>query len=86
MTWIEETRTFLPWWVVWGPVVVRLPLVFRHIFHCCLAGGDDRWLAIAPGGRSIVGGTCQAGLSGPKGRKCSHLLVRCDPTITSEFT
>jgi Zn-dependent protease with chaperone function len=32
MTGIEESRTFLPWWVVWGPLVVRLPLAFAISF------------------------------------------------------
>jgi Zn-dependent protease with chaperone function len=32
MAGIEEARTFLPGWVVWGPLVVRLPLVFLISF------------------------------------------------------
>ncbi|HEV3384610.1 MAG TPA: M48 family metalloprotease, partial [Gemmata sp.] len=32
MTGIEEARTYLPWWVVWGPLVVRLPFLFVMSF------------------------------------------------------
>jgi Zn-dependent protease with chaperone function len=44
MTGIEEARTYLPWWVVWGPLVVRLPLVFLSSLGIAwLAGVISAW-------------------------------------------